>query len=57
MTHRLIVPDANIFAKLLHPKPDSNEARVFFKTCAATGAKLVVPELFKYEITEVIRAA
>lgn len=55
MTHKLIVPDANIFAKLLHPEPDSLEAKVFFKTCVATGARLVVPELFKYEIAEVTR--
>ncbi len=51
----MIVPDANVFTKLLHPEHDSAEAKAFFKTCATTNTRLVVPELFKYEIAEVTR--
>jgi len=50
-----IVPDSNVFMKLLYEEHDSNEAKVFFKTCAQTDTKLIVPELFKYEIAEVTR--
>lgn len=55
MKPKIIVPDANVFAKLLHPESDSNEAKIFFKACAARKIRLVVPELFKYEIAEVTR--
>lgn len=55
MNNRIVVPDANVFVKLLYPEPDSEEAKVFFKTCASTNTKLVAPELFKYEIAEVTR--
>ncbi|NOZ11184.1 MAG: type II toxin-antitoxin system VapC family toxin [Gammaproteobacteria bacterium] len=55
MSTKIIVPDANVFTKLLHPEHDSDEAKVFFKTCAKTNTRLVVPELFKYEIAEVTR--
>lgn len=50
-----VIIDANIFVKLLHPEPDSNEAKVFFKTCAMTRTQLTAPELFRYEIAEVTR--
>ena len=53
--NKIIVPDACVFTKLFYDEPDSTEASIFFKTCAATGTKLVVPELFKYEIAEVTR--
>ncbi len=55
MTRNIIVPDACVFAKLLHPEPDSDEAKIFFKTCAAVNARLVIPELFFYEVAEVTR--
>ena len=51
--NKIIVPDSNIFIKLFHPEADSEEAKVFFKTCAELNVKLVVPELFKYEISAV----
>ena len=50
---KLIIPDSNIFIKLLHPEHDSEEVKVFFKTCAELNTKLIVPELFKYEISAV----
>lgn len=55
MKSGLIVVDANIFAKLLFAEPDSAEARMFFKCCAKTNTKLIVPELFKYEIAQIAR--
>ncbi len=55
MKRKIVVPDACVFAKLLHPEHDSEEAKIFFKTCARTNTKLVVPEIFKYEIAEVTR--
>lgn len=45
-----IIPDANIFTKLFLQEKDSQEARIFIKTCVLTNARLIVPELFKYEI-------
>ena len=53
MLKKVIIPDANIFAKLLHSEPDSSEARMFFKVCTTTNTKLLVPELFKYEIAQI----
>jgi predicted nucleic acid-binding protein len=55
MKKMIVVPDACVFTKLLYPEHDSDEARIFFKTCARTNTRLVVPELFKYEIAEVTR--
>lgn len=55
MKKNIVVPDANVFAKLLTNEADSAEAKVFFKTCALTGTNLLVPELFSYEIAEVTR--
>jgi len=55
MAYKFVVPDANVFIKMLNPEHDSDEAKMFFKTCASTHIKLVVPELFKYEIAEVTR--
>jgi predicted nucleic acid-binding protein len=55
MNGKIVVPDACVFAKLLHPEHDSEEAKIFFKTCAITNTKLVIPEIFKYEIAEVTR--
>ena len=51
----MVVPDANVFAKLFHREADSNEARMFFKVCATTNTKQFVPELFKYEIAQITR--
>ncbi len=53
--NKLVVPDASIYAKLFIPEHDSKEAKIFFSTCAETDTKLVVPELFKYEIAEATR--
>lgn len=50
-----VVPDSNVFMKLLYEEKDSYEAQVFFKTCAISKTQLIVPELFKYEIAEVTR--
>ena len=50
-----VIPDSNVFMKLLYEEKDSYEAQVFFKTCAISKTQLIVPELFKYEITEVTR--
>jgi len=50
-----LVPDSNVFMKLLFDEVDSDEARVLFKTCALSQTHLLVPELFKYEIAEVTR--
>jgi len=55
MNNKFVVPDANIFAKLLYSETDSCEARMFFKVCAITNTKLLVPELFKYEIAQIAR--
>jgi len=44
-----LVIDANVFVKLLHPESDSDEARVFFKTCAITQTPLTAPELSRKE--------
>ena len=57
MKNKIIVPDANVFTKLFHPEKDSHQAKAFFETCATTNSKLVVPELFKYEIAETTRYA
>ena len=50
-----LIPDSNVFMKLLFEEFDSHEAKVFFKTCALSETQLLVPELFKYEIAEVTR--
>lgn len=48
-----IVPDSNIFIKLLLQEPDSAEAIEFVQKCATDGVKLFVPEHFVYEIANV----
>ena len=50
---KIIIPDSNLFIKLFHPESDSEEAKVFFKTCAELNFKLIVPDLFKYEVSAV----
>ena len=51
---KIIVPDSNLFIKLFHPESDSEDAKVFFKTCAELNSNLIVPELFQYEISAVV---
>ncbi|PID62983.1 MAG: hypothetical protein CR974_02385 [Gammaproteobacteria bacterium] len=51
----VIVPDANVFIKLLNPEHDSNQALQFFRDCAIYDSTLVVPELFVYETIEITR--
>lgn len=51
--NKIIVPDSNLFIKLFHPEADSEEAKVFFKACAELNFKLIVPDLFKYEVSAV----
>lgn len=53
--NKIIVPDSNVFIKLFVNEQDSQEAKNFFITCAEMNLKLVVPELFKYEIAETTR--
>ncbi len=53
--NKTVVPDAGVFTKLFYDEPDSAEARAFFEYCARTKTKLVVPELFKYEIAQTSR--
>jgi predicted nucleic acid-binding protein len=48
-----IVPDSNIFIKLLLQEPDSAEAVEFIQHCAADGVEFFVPEHFVYEIANV----
>jgi len=51
----ILVPDAGVFTKLYYSEPDSADAAAFFEMCARMNAKLVVPELFKYEIAQTSR--
>jgi len=55
LNEKIIVPDSNVFIKLFVNEKDSQEAKNFFITCAEMNLKLVVPELFKYEIAETTR--
>lgn len=50
---KLIVIDSNLFIKQFIEEEDSSDIRVFFKTCAETNTKLLVPELFKYEVIQI----
>jgi predicted nucleic acid-binding protein len=51
----IIVLDANVFAKIFVPEPDSDEAKIFLKSCASLGVRFMVPHLFAYEIAEITR--
>jgi predicted nucleic acid-binding protein len=53
MTLKIIVPDANIFTKTIYNEKDSKTAQDFFVHCLKENHKLIVPELFKYEIAQV----
>lgn len=53
MTHKIIVPDANIFTKTIYNEKDSKTAQDFFVHCLKQKHLLIVPELFKYEIVQV----
>lgn len=48
-----IVPDSNIFIKLLLQEQDSAKAIEFLQQCAADGVMFFVPEHFVYEIATV----
>lgn len=51
----IVIPDANVFVKLLNPEADSKVALQFFIDCAECRSKLIVPELFVYEVLEITR--
>lgn len=51
--NRLIVPDANLFVKILYAEPDSENAKSFFKTCYANDYQLIAPTLLTYEVLKV----
>lgn len=51
--HKIIVPDSNILAKILFQEPDSEQAKVFLTECLQRKCKLLVPELFIYEIMSI----
>lgn len=53
---KIVVPDACVFNKLFLPEHDSHEAILFFSACTQSNMKLIVPELFKYEVLESIRS-
>lgn len=48
-----IVPDSNVFSKLVCIEHDTPQAKEFFKRCLRENHRLIVPELFKYEIASV----
>lgn len=48
-----IIPDANVFSKLVCIEDDTPQAKEFFKYCLRKNHRLIVPELFKYEIASV----
>lgn len=50
---KIIVPDSNVFAKILFQEKDSENAKSFFEHCIKTNTTLVVPELFIYEIMSI----
>lgn len=50
---KTFIPDSNIFAKLLFEETDSKLASEFFEQCIHQDAKLIVPELFTYEIMSI----
>ncbi|MBL4746211.1 MAG: type II toxin-antitoxin system VapC family toxin [Flavobacteriaceae bacterium] len=50
---KIVVPDSNIFAKLLFQEGDSYVAKGFFEYCVINNITLVVPELFIYEIMSI----
>ena len=53
MSGETFVIDANIAVKMLHAEPDTDQARLFFRACAGLGLRLLVPELFLYEVVNV----
>ena len=53
--NKIIVPDACVFTKLFYDEPDSSKARAFFEYCVRVDTRLVVPDLFKYEIAQTSR--
>lgn len=53
MTHKILVPDANIAVKMLHAEADTKQARDLFRYCAGNEVKLLVPEHFIYEVVNV----
>lgn len=48
-----IVPDSNIFIKLLVPEHDAEQAFQFCHACLEQNIRFIVPELFRYEVTQV----
>lgn len=51
---KIIVPDANVFIKLLYPESEHKEAKDFFKYCNQNRVDLFAPDLFRYEVLRVV---
>lgn len=53
MKLKTVVIDANVAVKMLHAEADTETAKAFFRSCIENEVKIVVPELFLYEVVNV----
>lgn len=53
MKLKTVVIDANVAVKMLHAEADTEVAKAFFRSCIENEVKIVVPELFLYEVVNV----
>ena len=53
MKDKIIILDTSVAVKLLHEEQDSNLAQKFLEKCIKNNAKVLVPELFFYELANV----
>lgn len=50
---QVIVPDANLFVKVLYAEVNTEQTKAFFKACYAANCLLLAPQLLTYEVVKV----
>lgn len=52
--NKIIIPDSNVFIKLLIPEKDSKQAFQLCEAAVKNSVDFLVPELFRYEVIQVV---